>query len=254
MIRSLGNSRLALSVASLCFVLALWEALGRIKPLYTSYPSEIATAAWHTLPTEVLPAFGSTLVGFSVGLAIAAVIGVAVGFAMARVPVIEIALSPYVNALYATPRIALIPLLVIWLGIDFEMRVAIVVLSAVFPIIITVWVGGKETDGQLMHVGRAFLAGPWQRWRTIILPASLPYVFTGLRLGLARALTGIVVAEMTAAISGIGRLILDDARYFQTADLFVPLLLLGLLSIALTALLDGLQRRLTPWRQPTDLA
>ena len=252
MIRAL-DSRLGLGIVSLACVLALWEVFGRIEPLYTSYPSEIASAAWRTLPDEVLPAFGSTLAGFAVGLAIAAVLGIAIGFAMARVSVIEIALSPYVNALYATPRIALIPLLVIWLGIDFQLRVAIVVLSAIFPIIITVWVGGKETDAQLLQVGRAFLAGPWQRWRTVIFPASLPYVFTGLRLGLARALTGIVVAEMTAAISGIGRLILDDARYLQTADLFVPLILLGLLSIALTALLDRLQRKVTPWRRPTEL-
>jgi NitT/TauT family transport system permease protein len=152
-------------------------------------------------------------------------------------------------AIYSTPRITLIPLLVLWLGIDLKLRVAIVALSAVFPIIINMYAGVREVDKELVDVGRAFTASRRQELWTIVIPGSLPFLFTGLRIGLARALGGVVTAELTAAVVGIGRLLLDSARFLRLDEMFVPLIVLGLMSIGLTALLAYIQRVTMPWER-----
>lgn len=239
----------SLRILSIASLLLAWELYGRSRPLFTSYPSAVITAAIEIFLPQVVPAFASTLTGFAVGFVIAAVVGVVIGIAMGWVRVVEVALQPYVNALYATPRIALIPLLILWLGIDFRLRVAIVVLSAVFPIIVNAYAGVKHADAELLDVGRAFTATRTQQLRTIIIPGCLPFVFTGLRIGLARALGGVVVAEMAAAVTGVGRLIIDDAKFLRLDQMFVPLILLGVVAIGLTTVLVWVQRRTMPWLQ-----
>lgn len=240
---------MTLRIGSVVMVLLLWELLGRFNPIVASYPSAIA-AAFVDLgftQNQLLPAFAETLQGLIVGFAIAAVLGIAIGFAMGRIRLVDLILDPYVSALYATPRVALVPLLVLWVGIDFELRVTIVVLSAIFPIIINTYIGAKSVDRELIDTGRAFAAGSWQLLTTIVVPASLPYLFAGLRIGVARALVGIIVAEMTAAVTGTGQLIIQYGRFFQTDRLFVPIIILGLFSIVLAEIVYFMQRRATPW-------
>jgi ABC-type nitrate/sulfonate/bicarbonate transport system permease component len=138
---------------------------------------------------------------------------------------------------------------VLWLGIDFQLRVAIVVLSSIFPIIINMHAGVKEVDRELLDVGRAFTASRRQELRTIVLPGSLPFMFTGLRIGLARALGGVITAELTAAVVGVGRLIIDGARFLRLDEMFVPLILFGIISIMFTAILGFLQELAMPWHR-----
>jgi len=248
-LRRFINSPNAVRLLSLLIVLTAWELYGRTNALFASYPTAVVEAAIRTMMDSVLPAFRATLLGFSVGFAIAAPLGILIGLVLARVRVIDIALTPFMMAIYSTPRITLIPLLVLWLGIDFKLRVVIVALSAIFPIIINVYAGVKAVEGDLLEVGRAFTATRRQELSTIVIPGSLPFVFTGLRIGLARALGGVVTAELTAAVVGIGRLILDSARFLRLDEMFVPLILLGLFSIALTALLGYIQRKAMPWHR-----
>jgi NitT/TauT family transport system permease protein len=177
------------------------------------------------------------------------VLGVVIGFAMGRIRLVDLILDPYVSALYATPRVALVPLLVLWVGIDFELRVTIVILSSIFPIIINTYIGAKSVDRELIDAGRAFAANGWQLLTTVVVPGSLPYLFAGLRIGVARALVGIIVAEMAAAVTGTGQLIIQFGRFFQTDRLFVPVIILGLFSIVLAELVYWAQRRATPWAQ-----
>jgi ABC-type nitrate/sulfonate/bicarbonate transport system permease component len=245
----LARDPLALRIASVIVVLATWEGLGRLDPIVASYPTAIAAAFFELgfVDNALLPAFATTLHGLVVGFAIAAVLGIAIGFAMGRIRLVDLILDPYVSALYATPRIALVPLLVLWVGIDFELRVTIVVLSAIFPIIINTYIGAKSVDRELLDAGRAFAANQWQLLTTVVVPASIPYLFAGLRIGVARALVGIIVAEMTAAVTGTGQLIIQYGRFFQTDRLFVPVIILGLFSIVLAELVYFLQRRATPW-------
>lgn len=239
--------RNGLRVLSLVMVLLVWEVWGQARPFFASYPSAILGASSRILLPEVLPAMVTTGWALLVGMAISIPIGVAVGFAMARFRLVEIALLPYMNAIYATPRIALIPVLVLWLGIDFNLRVTIVALGAVFPIIINSYAGAKHVDEELLDTGRAFMASERQLLRTIVLPATTPFVFAGLRIGLGRGISGVIVAEMTSALTGIGRILISHAKYLQIAELFVSIMVLGLFSLVLFDLLNRSQRRLTPW-------
>lgn len=248
------DQRQLVRVASLVGVLILWEFAGRVNPTFLSYPSEIARAGWQILIVnrELVHAFGQTLWGLFVGYVLAVVIAISTGYLMAASRVVDIALLPYVNALYATPRIALIPLLVLWVGIQFELRVTIVVLSSIFPMILTVRDGARATAEDYLDVARCFVASRWQTWRTTVLPGSLPYAFAALRIGLQRALIGVIVAEMAASVAGTGRLILEYGQFFQTDKLLVPIIIIGLFSIFLTAALKWFQHLVTPWRRDAD--
>jgi ABC-type nitrate/sulfonate/bicarbonate transport system permease component len=238
-----------LQVLSVIAVLSLWEVFGRQVPLFTSYPSAIVGGLYDiaVVRNELLPALAETMLGLVLGYAIAAIGGILLGYAMALSRVLEIALDPYVSALYSTPRIVLVPLMILWLGIGLEVRVAMAVLTAIFPIIINTFVGVKSVDRELLDTGRSFTASRWQRIWTIQLPASLPLVFTGLRIGITRALEGVVIAEMTAAVTGTGALLLNYGRFFQTDKLMGPVIVLGLMSITLAALVRYGERRLAPW-------
>lgn len=252
--RAVAGSSRTLQVASVIVVIALWEVIGRHAPLFSSYPSAIVGGFYQVaiVRNELIPALITTLYGLLLGFAIASTLGIAIGFAMGLNRVVEIALNPYVSALYSTPRIVLVPVLILWLGIDLEVRVAMAVLTAIFPIIINAYAGVKSVDRELIDTGRAFTASRWQSVRTIVLPASLPLVFNGLRLGISRALEGIVIAEMTAAVTGTGALLLNYGRFFQTDRLMGPVILLGLISITLAWTVRVTQGRLMTWnRQAT---
>jgi len=239
--------RNGLKIASLLVVFSMWELWGRANPFFASYPTAIAEAASRILFPEVLPAFLTTLWALTVGMVLAIPIGMAFGFGLARFRLLEVALLPYMNAIYATPRIALIPILVLWLGIAFELRVTIVILGAVFPIIINTYSGAKHMDSEMIDTGRAFMASERQLLKTIIIPATAPFVFAGIRIGLGRGVSGVIVAEMTAALTGIGRILISHAKYLQIAEVFVGIMLLGLFSLVLMGGLVRAQRRLTPW-------
>lgn len=239
--------RYAVSIGSFAVILALWQAFGPIQPLFASYPSQIIAAAVKITFTEILPGWGSTLLGFGAGLAIAIPLAIALGIGMGRSRLLDTILAPYVNALYVTPRIALIPLLVLWFGLEFQLRVAIVILSAVFPIIINTYTGMRHVDRNLLDVGRAFTANRRQRLLTIVLPGSLPYIFAGLRIGTARALGGIIVAEMTASITGIGRRLVNYGTFFEIDRLFVAIISIGIFGLLIARGLGWIQRRTAPW-------
>lgn len=236
-----------LRLVSLVVVFTIWELWGRANQYFASYPSAIFQAASENFLPVVLPAFTITLTAMAVGMVIATPIGMAIGFAMGRIRLFDVALTPYVYAIYATPRIALIPILVLWLGIDFNLRITIVALGAVFPIIVNTYVGTKNADPELLDVGRAFTATDWKVLRTIIIPSAAPFVFAGVRIGIGRAVSGVIVAEMTSALTGVGRILISYAKYLQIAELFVGVMTLGLFSLLLYSVLARLQRRLTPW-------
>lgn len=242
-----ATRRVGLSLASQAVVFTIWELWGRANPFFASYPTAILEATTRIFFPEVLPAFATTLFALTVGMVIAIPIGIAVGFAMGRIRLVEVALTPYVNAIYATPRIALIPILVLWLGIDFWLRVTIVGLGAVFPVIVNTYAGTRHVDRELLDTGKAFMADSRQLLRSIVLPATAPFIFAGIRIGLGRGVSGVIVAEMTAALTGIGRILISHAKYLQIAELFVGIMLLGFFSLLLMNGLARAQRRLTPW-------
>lgn len=235
-------------IAFFCF----WEYSVRanwVNPLFTSSPLRILAAAkamivegtiWQDLATS------GTEFGLGYGLAV--VIGVPLGILMGWYKRLNSLLEPFVNALYATPRIALLPLIVIWFGIDLGSKVAIVFLSTVFPILVNTMVGVRTVDRDFVKVARSFGASDSQLFLTVALPSSVPFLLTGLRLGLGHALIGIVVGEMYGATSGIGYMMAIAGATFQTDRVMVGIIIIAAAGMLMTHMLKLIEHRFEKWR------
>jgi NitT/TauT family transport system permease protein len=182
------------------------------------------------------------------GYAAGAVFGVLAGLVIGRYPDVEAALDWLVNALYATPLVALIPLVILWFGLGFTAKLFIVFLFTLFPVLINTSIGVKNVSRSLIDVGVAFVANERQIFTKIILPGSLPYIMAGLRLGIGRAIIGMVTAEFFTAISGLGGLVVKYGNQFRTDEMLVPVLILMALGIVLTATLQRAEQWIAPWK------
>jgi ABC-type nitrate/sulfonate/bicarbonate transport system permease component len=233
----------------LILVLALWELLGPlVNPILFSYPSKIALAFYELTISGELPYYAlESLEILFFGLVLAIVVGVPLAVLMARFRPLDWALDLPINALYATPMVAVVPLLVLWFGIYMQAKIIVVFLFAIFPILINTYQGVRECDKNMLEVARSFRSPEWKMWQDVLLPFALPYIAAGIRLAIGRGLVGMVIAEFYTKISGIGYMITRYANVFETDKTFVPVLLLMFLGIALTAGLKKLERRIAPW-------
>jgi len=240
----------AITLLSLALFLAAWEVFGRdVNPIFGSYPSAIAVAAWDMLRDgKLLAALSDSLRPFFLGYGIAIVIGVPLGLVIGRFRVMEAALGIYVTAGYAMPLVALVPLLILWLGLGFAVKVAIVFLMSVFPICINTWLGVAAVPKSLIEVGRSFVASDVTILRRIVLPATLPYIMAGIRLAVGRAVVAMVIAEFFTTISGLGAIIINSANNFDTARMFVPILVLMVMATGLNTLIGAIERKVAPWQ------
>jgi len=251
--RLADNPRLV-RVGSVVAVLLAWQAVGsRVNPLFFSPPTAIARGAVEMLISgEFLRHAWGSLWAFAVGLAGAMVLGIFLGLLMGRYRLAEYLLDPYVYALDATPRVALIPLLLLWFGLGAPAKIAVVFLSGLFPVLMNTFSGVRTVGADLVDIGRAYGASERQTFAKVIVPAALPFIMTGIRLGVGRALIGIVTAEMFTAVSGLGGLLIRLSSALNapsTAKFFVPVIFLALLGVALSAAAAALQRRLAPWKE-----
>lgn len=240
---------LAIRVVSLAIALTLWEvAAWNVDPVLFTSPTKVAVAAYHmVLSGELWTYLWPSLVVLAIGFAFAVVLGIGIGLLLARFWVLDVALTVYITFLYSIPSVALVPLIVLWAGFDTTAKVIILFLFAFFPMVINTYQGVKSVDPKLLEVGRAFRCSERQLWWNIVLPASLPFIVTGLRLALGRGLIGMVLADLYTAISGIGYLIVRTASTYQVDKMFVPIVTLGLLGVTLTALLRLAERYVAPW-------
>jgi ABC-type nitrate/sulfonate/bicarbonate transport system permease component len=238
-------------LVSVVGVLLGWEVFGRqIEPLFMSYPTAISTSAFEMIRSGELPAaFLDSLGTLLLGFLIASALGIAIGLLIGRYRTVEAATDWLVNALYATPLVAIIPLVVLWFGLGFSAKLFIVVILAIFPILINTAAGVRNVPPPLLDVGFAFAATEHQLFTKFILPAALPYMMTGLRLGVGRAIIGMVVAEFFTAITGLGALIVKYGNQYDTAAMFVPILTLMLLGVTLTALMRRIESWIAPWKE-----
>jgi ABC-type nitrate/sulfonate/bicarbonate transport system permease component len=230
-------------------LLAVWEVLGPlVNPILFSYPSKIAVAFWElTFVTGELPYYAmESLEILFFGLFFAILVGVPLAVLMARVKPVDWALDWPINALYSTPMVALVPLLVLWFGIYMQAKIIVVFLFAVFPILINTYQGVRECDKNMLEVARSFRSPEWKMWQDVLLPFALPYIAAGIRLAIGRGLVGMVIAEFYTTISGLGYMISRYANVFETDKTFVPVLLM-FLGIALTSALKWVERRIAPW-------
>jgi NitT/TauT family transport system permease protein len=230
-------------------ILIVWQIAGPyVDPIFFSYPSKIAVAFVElTLSGELPHYLGQSLEVMALGLLVAIVIGIPLGVAMARIKYLDWALDLPINALYATPMVALVPVLVLWFGIYMKAKIIVVFLFAVFPILINTYQGVRECDKSLLEVAHSFRAKERWIWRDVLLPFALPYIAAGIRLAIGRGLVGMVIAEFYTTISGLGFMITRYANIFEMDKTFVPIIVLMTLGVSLTGMLKWLERRIAPW-------
>jgi ABC-type nitrate/sulfonate/bicarbonate transport system permease component len=245
---TLGDDRV-LRVLSVATILAAWEIYGRsTNPVLFTYPTAVAQAGVEMTGDGTLPeAIGQSMAVLALGLALGTGIGIALGLLGGRSRVAAALMDIPTIALYATPMVAVVPLLVLWFGFGFEAKTVIVLLFAVFPILINTSRGVREVDPRLEEVAHAFCSPESRLWRDLILPSALPYIVTGIRLAIGRGLVGIVVAEFYTALAGLGFLIVSNANQFRTDKVMVPIIVLMALGVLLTKALEVAERRLSPW-------
>jgi NitT/TauT family transport system permease protein len=237
--------------ASVLVFLIAWEIYGRrTDPLLLTYPIAIARSAFELVRSGEL--FRQALVslgGLAVGFGASVVFGVGIGLAMGRSRVAEAALNPHINALYATPQVALAPLLMLWFGLGFTVKVMMIFLFAFFPILINTAAGVRNVSAGMVEIGRAYMASDRQLLWKVIAPAAVPYIMTGIRLAVGRALVGMIVGELFTAITGLGSMLVLFGNLFETAKMFVVILVLALLGWSLSQAALVLERRLARWKE-----
>ena len=231
------------------FILIVWELVAPfISPIFFTSPSAIAVAFYETTVSGELPYYlGQSLQVMLYGLSIAIVVGIILGVATARLRWLDWALDLPINALYATPLVAVVPLLVLWFGIYLKAKIIVVFLFAVFPLLINTYQGVRECDKNMLEVAQSFRSSEWRTWQDVLLPFAVPYILAGIRLAIGRGLIGMIIAEFYTTISGLGFMITKYANVFAMDKTFVPVIVLMVLGVSLTSLLKWVGRRIAPW-------
>lgn len=244
----------AVRVLALIGLVAAWEGLARlgwVPVLFLPSPlgvlrelgdmlisGQIATHLWASL--------GRLVTGFGAG----ALAGIAAGVTVGFFSLAEAVGQPLIAATFPIPKIALLPLLILWLGIGEPSKVAVIALGVFFPMAINTHAGVRQADPLLVRAAVSFGAGRWSVIRKVIIPSALPMVFAGLRLGAGTALLLLVAAEMIGAESGVGFLVLQAGNLMETTKLMVGIVLLSLLGLVSHWGLGRLERLVVPWRNP----
>lgn len=238
-------------IALLVVVLAGWQlASGRlVSSFWISNPREIAGALLEfEREGQLRPAITATLQETFLGFAVGAVPGIVLGVLLGLNRVVARILDPFFTALNSIPRIALIPLMILWLGIGFETKVLFAALLVFFPVFLTTIAGVTDVDQHLVETLRVLGATRREILRKVTVPASLVWVFSGLRISVPFALLGAVVAEMFAGGDGLGFLLASSSNYFDTAGAFAALFVITVLGLIITGVLDVAQRRVLRWQ------
>jgi NitT/TauT family transport system permease protein len=223
--------------------------------MFMSAPSLIWKAAIQLFASgEIWNDLRVSGIEFGWGYFLSVLVGVPFGIATGWYKKMAYIFDPFVNAMNATPRVALLPLVIIWLGIGILSKVGIIFLGAVFPILINSRDGVKTTPYNLLTAARSFGASEWQIFRSVVLPSTLPFILTGLRLGVGRALIGVMVGELYAATAGIGFMITVAGATFQTDKVFVGVLIFALTGMISMELLSRLESRFDKWRPKVGAA
>lgn len=249
MIASLTGSNLTYRLLTLVVLAVAWEVFARMVGGLL-IPTFLETAAGlGSLLTD--PEFWTALVisnqALVVGFAVSVLLGVPIGLAMGRFRAMEQASDPYMNILLVTPMAAVIPLLVMSVGIGLASRVVLVVLFAIPMIVANARTGVRQVDPSLIEMARTFGASERSIWWRILIPGALPAVMTGLRIGLGRGITGMVVVELLMVSVGLGGLILEFRGFFRSELLYATVVLIVAEALLLISLAGWIERRVAPW-------
>ncbi|TMC75871.1 MAG: ABC transporter permease [Chloroflexi bacterium] len=236
--------------ASVLAVLGIWELFGPLlNPIILRPPSQIFRAFVDLIANgELGVAMVQSMRVFGAGLAIALAAGITLGIVSGRSRVVYNVLDPWISALYSVPSVALVPLIAVAFQYSGDApRVATVVLFAIFPILINTQQGVRNVDPGLLEVARAFNTSERRLWGDVIVPAAMPFIFTGIRLAIGRALIGMIVAEFLVGLAGLGYLIIVYQNTFRIDKMFVPVIVVAAFGIALMGLVQFVESRVAPW-------
>ena len=263
------TERLILGASAVLLVLLFWEGLTRgwwaslltpmlgpsadvwrIKPIFVSSPTAIAVAFYRVFVVtgEIWKDLGVSALEYVLGFVLASVVGIPLGLAAGWYRRFSYGVEPFLSALNATPQVALLPLIIMWAGIGLWSKVVVIFLLAVLPISVNALAGVRTVDARLLRVARSFGSSEGRMFATIIIPSSVPFLLTGLRLGVGRAMIGIVVGELYAATAGIGFMIHMAGASFQTDKVFVGVILIAVAGLALVEVIRRVERRVEVWR------
>ena len=249
----LNQEKKLLGAAAIAVFLVLWELVGNVyqwvNPMFMSAPSLIFKAGYQMFASgEIYHDLYISGIEFFWGYLLAVVFAIPFGIMVGWYKRMSYLFDPFINAMNATPRVALLPLVIIWLGIGILSKVGIIFLGAVFSILINTRDGVKTTPVNLLNAARSFGASEWMVFKTVVLPSTVPFILTGLRLAVGRALVGVLVGELYAATAGIGFMITVAGATFQTDKVFVGVLIFAITGMISMELLTKLERRFDRWR------
>jgi NitT/TauT family transport system permease protein len=224
----------------------------QLKPIFISSPTLVAQTAFRMffVTGEIWRDLAWSGLGYGLGVALAIAVGVPLGLAAGWYRRFSYAVEPFLLAFNATPQVAFLPLIVVWVGTGLGARVLIIFLLAVIPIAINAHAAVRTTDPGLVKVASSFGASDWRLFRTIILPGALPFLLAGLRLAVGRGMIGVVVGEIYGSASGIGAMINQAGARFQTDKVFVGVLTIVAAGVILVEIVQHIERRLDVWRTP----
>ncbi len=249
-LRSFGI-RLGPPLLVLAALLAGWHLLSLTVPPYQlPGPSRVADRLFALTFTEgeIWGALWISLGALGAGAGLALVVGVPLGIAAGANVTLERAIEPYVNALFVAPVSALTPLFVYWFGLGLAPRIATVFVFCAPVIMLTCYRGARETPRTMAEVARVYGADGWQVFRSVVVPHSVPYIATAVRLGLGRAIKGTVLAELVIAATGLGALLDDFSHVFDTASIIATLIFLLLLGVLIQVVAARIEVAVAPWR------
>ena len=243
----------ALPILGLALAGLVWELVARLivrsELLFATLASTLA-ALWELFRSgTILPHLAVSAQEFAAGFAISAVAGVAIGAAFAAAPRLGQLSSAVVQAAYATPLIAVAPLLIVLFGIGVRSKIIIVVLLAIFPVLISTESAFRSINPEYLETGIAFGASRFQLLRKVILPAASIGILTGLRLAVGRGIIGVLVGEIFGATKGLGFLIVQYSESFQTAKTLAVVIVLAVIGVVTSEGLRRLEDRLSPWQE-----
>ncbi len=250
--RWLTRERVAPVIAGLA-ILAIWQVVVSTQlPSFVARPSGVILAIPETVASEefwldVVVTLGSILEGVAIGAAA----GILVGVAMGRVRELDWFLSTYIRALYALPLIALVPIVIIWVGYSPASRLAIVIISVFLPVAVTTADGTRAISKDYIDVGRIFGARTHNMWFGIALPSAMPFIVAGIELGFARGITNAIAVEVLASVPGMGMSVFTKSNELNENGSMVYVVCLGVFAVSVRAGMIRFRHWLAPWYRGT---
>lgn len=246
------NERGVLWVVSVALFFGGWEAyvrLSGISRVFLPAPSAIVATARQMLATpEFQNDIAVTALEFAAGFALALLVGIPVGLVVGWYRRVFFALNPFIVSLYAMPRVALLPWVLLWVGIGLAPKVVLVFIGAVLPLTVNVLYGVRTVDSRLVAVASSFQASRSFMFLTIVLPAVVPFLMTGVRIAIGAGLIMVIVAELQVASAGIGFMMNRAGHALATERIFVGLFVLAGAAMTLMAIAGRLEARFQRWR------